>query len=342
MFDYRYFCGFLLGGCLMAQETYGYGKCTPQPAAHISIPPVTLAAPPVVGEVMGNADGYFFGADAGLICYYYGHREFHTSWARVVNSQPTALTFSAMGLTMPVFATNVPGVGFAMMAQDPNRPLRAIGLENVGLYGTPDEIRYWGVHGRVFLVATGPVTGGTINGFNVGRFTLDKSDINSPGYHAINFNATVIHPPRKPTCTVSTPGVNMALGTIATHDFQGPGSTAGSVTESIALDCAAGTGSKTDVLITLTDQSQPANRSDVLSLSNTSTAQGVALQLLHGTTLVRYGPDSSAIGNPNQWLAGSTGNGVFRIPLTARYVQTDTRIIPGKANGVATFTLSYR
>ena len=50
----------------------------------------------------------------------------------------------------------------------------------------------------------------------------------------------------------------------------------------------------------------------------------------------------AAIGTPNQWLAGSIGNGTFQIPLTARYIQTGAAVRPGTANGLATFTLAYR
>ncbi|MCS3419781.1 type 1 fimbria pilin [Pseudomonas sp. BIGb0558] len=141
---------------------------------------------------------------------------------------------------------------------------------------------------------------------------------------------------------MSTPSVRMSLGTVSTTAFRGVGSNAGSTTENISLSCGGGDGSTRDVLITVTDQTQPANRTDVLSLAGGSTADGVALQLLRGPTLIRYGADSSAIGNPNQWLAGSTGNGTFTIPLTARYIQTGSSITPGTANGVATFTMAYR
>lgn len=50
--------------------------------------------------------------------------------------------------------------------------------------------------------------------------------------------------------------------------------------------------------------------------------------MLNGTAAINYGPDSNGVGNKNQWLAGTTANGVFNIPLTARYVQTDTTVSP--------------
>ncbi|SEU44009.1 hypothetical protein SAMN03159335_06983 [Burkholderia cepacia] len=58
---------------------------------------------------------------------------------------------------------------------------------------------------------------------------------------------------------------------------------------------------------------------------------------------VSRGCSTSAPSNPNQWKAGNIpqGQGVFTIPLTARYIQTGT-LKGGTANAVATFTMSYQ
>ena len=49
-------------------------------------------------------------------------------------------------------------------------------------------------------------------------------------------------------------------------------------------------------------------------------------------------------GNTNQWSAGTIVQGVaqFKIPLTAKYVQTAAAVTTGQANGRATFTLNYQ
>ncbi|KVH63801.1 adhesin [Burkholderia sp. MSMB1072] len=95
---------------------------------------------------------------------------------------------------------------------------------------------------------------------------------------------------------------------------------------------------------TLTDASNPANVSNMLSLGPDSTASGVSIQVLHGDNdkLISYGPDSSQAGNPNQWFVGEFGNVDVTIPLKARYVQTASDVKAGTANGRATFTMSYQ
>jgi len=111
------------------------------------------------------------------------------------------------------------------------------------------------------------------------------------------------------------------------------------------LQCSGGDpNTSTNAYVTLTDATNPTNTSQVLSLTPTSQASGVGVQILNGTTVLGYGPDSAAPGNTNQWYAGNiaVGTSRFTIPLSARYVQTGATVTPGTANAQATFTMSYQ
>jgi type 1 fimbria pilin len=99
-----------------------------------------------------------------------------------------------------------------------------------------------------------------------------------------------------------------------------------------------------NVHLTLTDATAPANRSAVLTLKAEATARGVGLQVRRPDgTPVHYGAPSEEVGNPNQWLVGSVAQGVpvFSIPLTAHYIQTEPRVVPGSVGARAIFTLAY-
>ncbi|MBV4483614.1 fimbrial protein [Pseudomonas khavaziana] len=341
--------GACLGACAFtmdAQAHFNAGVCTPQAPVTLSFPPITLPDNLQVGEAIGYPSGYDFASNGFVMqCRY-------TDWPllqpvsanlSVVNSPATGMTFNANGLTLPVYATSYPGVGFVMMAGDPSRDFKVITHTGVTLLDAKhNKPNGWGLQGRVYLVATGPITSGTLPGNTVARYVLTNVSIESPGAGSVNFADTVILPPQKPTCRVTTPSLAMPLGLVPNRDFKGVGSHAGSVNRNITLDCAGGTGGNLDVWITVTDQTDPGNRSNQLSLTRDSGARGVALQLLSGDRLVSYGPDASGVGNPNQWQVASTGNGTLTIPLTARYVQTASTIKPGTANGLASFTLSYR
>jgi len=75
------------------------------------------------------------------------------------------------------------------------------------------------------------------------------------------------------SCTVTTPSADVILPKIATSALPSNGSTAGATPIFIGLNCAAI--GKGKVYVTLTDKTTPTNRSNLLSLSPASTAQGV-------------------------------------------------------------------
>nr|WP_196492920.1 fimbrial protein [Burkholderia stagnalis] len=194
---------------------------------------------------------------------------------------------------------------------------------------------------EIELVKIGPITaGGVITGEVLGAFA-------GPGnsFQAVSFRigGGIVVRPQVPTCRVTTPEITVPLGNMPASTFTGIGSVSPSRPFNIVLQCSGGeTGTVTNVYTTLTDHTNPGNVSDTLSLAQDSGATGIGIQVLNGNTVIKYGPDSSAAGNTNQWKAGEAGNGTFTIPLTARYVQTAPKITPGTANGLATFTMSYQ
>ncbi|TFY94219.1 type 1 fimbrial protein [Pseudomonas nabeulensis] len=318
------------------------GACTPAPVTLITVPPIlNLPASPTVGQVLGNPDGYTFDVPNALTCTY--DPSFVEYWFET-SVPPETLTGGAYvthyGVRMPIYFTGLRGVGFGVLAEDRDSGgLKSVTTGVTVLRGPMfPGLPTWGMRGRLFFFATGPISAGLISSRTVATVEVRGAT----GIHAVMLGNTVIGPPQKPTCSITTPSIAMDLGTVKASEFAGVGSAAGSVTNTIVLQCAGGSGANADVWVTLTDQTNPGNRGDHLSLTKSSTAQGIALQLLHGANVLRYGPDNSAVGTPNQWMAGSTDNGTFTIPLTARYVQTMPRISPGTANGVATFTLNYR
>lgn len=84
--------------------------------------------------------------------------------------------------------------------------------------------------------------------------------------------------------------------------------------------------------------------SNSATASQASNATGVAIQITRLDTPLKFGQNSAAAGNTNQWFAGSAvfGQGKLDIPLKARYLKTAAQVTPGKANGAATFTMSYQ
>lgn len=193
----------------------------------------------------------------------------------------------------------------------------------------------------VELIKTGPIfSGGIITGEVGGWFAMG----NTSQVVSIRVNGNIQVNPQMPTCSVTTPSIMVPFGAVSAKTFTGVGSTSPAKPFNIGLSCAGGAvGITTNVYATLTDQTNPANNSNTLSLTADSSARGIGIQVLNQNGLISYGPASTAPPtSANSWLAGSTGNGVFNIPLTARYVQTAPTVTPGSANGRATFTMSYQ
>lgn len=197
----------------------------------------------------------------------------------------------------------------------------------------------------VEFVKIGPVTAaGKLQGEIAGSWIKNKL----AQYRSIRIRGAIEIKPKVPTCSVGTKNIAVQMNptgnSFTSRDFGGVGGTTPERDFSIQLNCSGGDqGTSTNAYVTLTDNSNNGNRSNLLSLTPTSKATGVAVQILKDGKPLSFGPDSSSAGNPNQWKAGNIpeGQGVFTIPLTARYIQTGT-LKGGTANAVATFTMSYQ
>lgn len=196
-----------------------------------------------------------------------------------------------------------------------------------------------GVMIEIELVKIGNISsGGVISGEVAAAFA--QSGISKIISYELDSVVTI--KPMIPTCKIIPPAT-VPLGNISVGKFTGVGVGTAAQPFSIKLNCSGGApNTQRNIFVTLTDQTAPANRTDVLSLISGSTATGIGIQVYSGSSTIKYGADSSTPGNYNQWFAGSAGNGVFEIPLTARYIQVAAQVTPGSANGRATFTMSYQ
>lgn len=144
------------------------------------------------------------------------------------------------------------------------------------------------------------------------------------------------------TCKVDAGGSNVAVnfGSISAGVFAGVGSTADSRDFSVVLDCPGSAQVGARVGIRVDAVQDASNLPGVLPLTATvDAASGVAIQMVRregaGEQPLRFAE--------NVVLAtGPMSAGKLTLPLRARYIQTRAgRVTPGKANGLATFTIQY-
>jgi type 1 fimbria pilin len=144
------------------------------------------------------------------------------------------------------------------------------------------------------------------------------------------------------TCSIMS-GNELSFNVRSAHadQFGGVGSTVDGEDFQLSMRCEPGI----RVFATLTDATQPGNRTAVLSLGSGSTARGVGYQILRdGNVPVAFGPDSAEAGAENQFAVADVpaGGGDIELPLKIRYIQTEPAIVPGRVDAVATITFAYQ
>ncbi len=130
-------------------------------------------------------------------------------------------------------------------------------------------------------------------------------------------------------CKVTTPNPEAILGDVHRTQFNGIGTTAGSATFDINLDCDSA------ISPTVTFSGTPAivGKSNVLALNNSATAKGVGVQILYKNKEVLLNTPIS--------LGKTLAQGIVKSTFSARYYQISNTITGGDATATAQFTINY-
>ncbi|WP_342316260.1 fimbrial protein [Lysobacter sp. FW306-1B-D06B] len=192
----------------------------------------------------------------------------------------------------------------------------------------------------VTLIKTGPISqGGTLTGKFAQWNVHQVGGVGAPAeYEDYVWNGSFVITPKNPTCEVSTQNVVVKLDNAETSNFPSISSTAKEKDFQVNLACSGGdAGTKTEVNMSLTDQTTPGNVSTALSLTSASTATGIAIQIVRNGSAIGFNP----VTNKFKVQDVLPGNSTVDIPFKARYVRTGT-ITPGKVQGIAVFTMDYK
>lgn len=252
----------------------------------------------------------------------------------------TALFLSGSPSSGGIFTTGVTGIGVRLYYSDgatrnPINPgIQASIAVNMTGPGTLTTV-------SADLVVTGPISSGTLSalpsvnvtflaiGVGCGVLSLTGQTLTVTAT-----NGTV----SATTCQVINPAITVNLPPVSAQGLNAAGKTAGSTRFNIPLNCAA---SGADVYVTLTDATNAANRTSLLTLKGTSTAGNVKLRIRNASgTAISYGPESAAAGTTNQWLVGPSAT-TTAIPLIVEYYGTGTATA-GTVQAAALFTMSYQ
>jgi type 1 fimbria pilin len=232
-----------------------------------------------------------------------------------------------------VYESGIPGIGLMLMLQGTDLPLENGSFSSGYKYAANPTA-------RLKLVKTGPITQmGVLENLRATTFLPAGDNYVVETWNSIG---SLTIDPGKPTCKVTTPTRSVSLLPVPKSKLNAIGTVTAAEGFTLGMSCSGGdTGKTLGIFAVLTDQNAPGNRSETLSLGGDSTAAGVGIQILRNGSPLGYGPDSTASTAQNRWKVGTYGNVNFTIPLSARYIQTDSVVTAGTVNARATFTLSY-
>jgi type 1 fimbria pilin len=288
---------------------------------------VTVPPNVAVGTVIATVRTYYYDVVPGQQRFWCG------------SNVPTTVSYMMSGTgSSGIYATNIPGIGIRIKqvgqgyAQPANVPMP------YSYTWTPTAPFIFTNTSFTFeLVVTGPVDFGGTSALSYDAnpwLVIQPTDGSAAPLPVANLVIAATLTAR--SCSVTTPSVSVPLPTVFPGNFAT--GTVGATPFNLGVNCAAGA----KVYVTLTDASNVSNTSTTLGLAPGSSASGIGLQILNGSTPVAYGADSAMAGNTHQWLAGAAAGGPMTIPLTVQYVRTSGALIPGTVKGTATFTMSYQ
>ncbi|MBB1201009.1 type 1 fimbrial protein [Enterobacteriaceae bacterium 89] len=221
---------------------------------------------------------------------------------------------------------------------------------------------------NVWLIKTGPIAPGTINGSMLPSLKtfMAPSTIYSydPGYlNTVSFNGSI----NFTAATCQTPDVNVNLGKYDVKDFDSIGKTTPWIASNIRLiNCnaafsgyydlnntsvsltgsgvlPAGTRNNNALNVSLSPQSTIIDATNgvmaVTSSNDAPAAQGIGIQIGWGNAT--GAPQPYNFQNTYIRQPASDGRDSMNIPLAARYIRTGNDLKPGRADGKVTFTINY-
>lgn len=326
--SFLFFCTYAIAGC---EYVEGY---TPQTSS-INFGDVTIQRDAAIGTVfkkiiftnLANYPGNIIKCDAAPRTMKYGDSAFQT----VVRAGITYFESGVAGVGIKVTSNSSYWQGIWNSGA---LPILLVGGQCV--WSPSGWIEYcggsWGQGGLNFeLVKIAAQTGtGQINanGYILKASIQDEIDAYNIG--VISSKVTTLK------CNLTTPSLTFAMGDISASKFT---AAIGNIpdgedkTQNLGLDCDA----DANINVSLAGTQNPdVSETSVLALTgqgDAGVAQGVGVQLLYNGTPLEL--------NKNIVLKKSYG-GQETFPIVARYYQTKSTVMPGKANAVATLNISYQ
>lgn len=184
------------------------------------------------------------------------------------------------------------------------------------------------------LIKTGPITaGGVTSNWGVwSRTHTHGQELQRARFPAVRINLLA-----RPSCRLGASSIPVDFGQVPLSQVNGQ---LVQRTLPLRVQCSGGsTGQSTPVRVTFTDANATANRSNNLTIIPANS--GMTINLRYNGGAIFFGPQSSAAGNPGQFLLGTAGNGTYNYNLTAHLMRNGPMRGLPSFSARATMTMRY-
>ncbi|MEQ0829537.1 fimbrial protein [Enterobacter dykesii] len=224
-----------------------------------------------------------------------------------------------------IYSTNVKGIGYVIT-------FGPISARYCNDFAPPNSVsgtwNFFGNNREMALYLTEKPESGTL--YN-GQYTHLK--VEKTGDIIFNYlvSGGVIHATQ---CLLDNSNVQATLGDISSNVFKGVGSASDSYDFKIGLTCDG----HSNISVTLNaEKSGETSDPTVIALTNTGandTAKGIGVQILYNSQPIKLEESIP--------LISTEGGSQELLTFSARYYQTQEKIIPGEANSTATLDITYQ
>lgn len=230
-----------------------------------------------------------------------------------------------------IAATNVAGVGIRLYWMASGVTPYIVPTDPMNTFGSNDKHPLTWRNGepswKIQLIKTGNIEGGTLKTGDYAVFGTGGTFITTL---SIGGGGKIV----PLGCTITKSNILVPMGTRDKSDFQGVGSSTAWEHVDIPLNCSQS--AKINVRIDAVADGSAPGLMKLDGAPGDMAASGVGIQLY-------YRSDNNPVAfGQERFYRQSANGGNESVQLKARYYQTHERIVPGTANGTATFTLTYK
>ncbi len=143
------------------------------------------------------------------------------------------------------------------------------------------------------------------------------------------------------TCTVNSNNLLVSLPRITANSTNNISLGSALFVRNFSINLTCPTTYGPNIYTTFTDNINPTNLTNILSLDPASSAQGIGIQIKYNNSPIKFGPDFDLPATTNQFLLKSNVNGPTTFNFAAQLIKTGV-VSSGDYKATATFTLSYQ